>query len=96
LNPTARQVSAAPFFEKPKGLPTNPRPTMKLEELQKHAMELPDSDRAILAADLLVSLPALLVDEDDGMAEARRRSKEFDEDPSIALSWEELKKSLGR
>lgn len=69
---------------------------MKLEELQKHAMDLPDSDRAILAADLLVSLPAILVDEDDGLAEARRRSKELEEDPSLGRSWEEIKKALGR
>ncbi len=69
---------------------------MKLEELQKHAMELPDSDRASLAADLLISLPAVLVQEDDGIAEARRRSKELDEDPSAGCSWLEIKQALGR
>ena len=69
---------------------------MKLEELQKRAMELPDSDRASLAADLLISLPAMLVDEDDGIAEARFRSKELDEDPSAGCSWLEIKQALGR
>lgn len=69
---------------------------MKVEELRKHAMELPDSDRASLAADLLVSLPAVLVDEDDGIGEARRRSKELDEDPSVGCSWQEIKQALGR
>ena len=69
---------------------------MKLEEIQKCALDLPESDRAVLAAELLVSLPAVLVDEDDGIAEAIRRSKELAEDPSMGCSWEEIKQSLGR
>ncbi|MBK1884643.1 addiction module protein [Luteolibacter pohnpeiensis] len=69
---------------------------MKLEEIQKCALDLPDSDRAVLAAELLVSLPAVLVDEDDGVAEATRRSKELENDPSMGCSWEEIKRSLGR
>lgn len=70
--------------------------TMKLQEVRMCALELPDSDRAALAADLLISLPAVLVDEDDGIAEARRRSKELDQDPSAGCSWEEIRNSLGR
>lgn len=69
---------------------------MDLAELQRHAMELPDSERAALAAELLGSLPGLLVDSDDGVAEAERRSKELDEDPSKGLSWDEIKKVIGR
>ncbi len=59
-------------------------------------MELADSDRATLAAELLISLPAILVDEDDGVREARRRSKELDENPSMGCSWEDIKRALGR
>lgn len=69
---------------------------MKFEEIQKRAMDLPDSDRASLAANLLISLPAVLVDEDDGIAEARRRSKELNGDPSAGCSWLEIKQALGR
>jgi len=69
---------------------------MDLAELQRHAMELPDSERATLAAELLGSLPALLLDVDDGIAEAERRSKELDDDPSKGLSWDELKRTVGR
>ena len=69
---------------------------MTFEELQMRALELPDSDRATLAAELLVSLPAVLVDEDDGIAEAIRRSKELDENPSMGCSWDEIKRSFGR
>lgn len=69
---------------------------MKLEEVQRCALDLPDSDRAALAAELLASLPAVLVDQDDGIAEAMRRSKELDADPAMGCSWEEIKVSLGR
>ena len=69
---------------------------MKLEDIKREALDLPDSDRARLATELLISLPAVLVDEDDGIAEARRRSKELDEDPSAGCSWLEIKQALGR
>lgn len=59
-------------------------------------MELPDSARASLAADLLSSLPAVLVEEDAAAGEAGRRSREMDSDPSVGLSWREMKQSLGR
>jgi len=69
---------------------------MTTEDLHKHALALPEDDRALLAAALLHSLPAILVDEDDGLGEARRRSKELDEDPDAGMSWEEIKAGLGR
>jgi len=71
-------------------------PPVKLEEIQQRAMELTDSDRATLAAELLTSLPSILVDEDEGVAEARRRSRELKEDPSTGCSWDEIKRTLGR
>jgi hypothetical protein len=37
-----------------------------------------------------------LVDEDDGIAEARRRSRELAEDPSKDRTWEEIRRELGR
>tara|TARA_R110002049_G_scaffold15246_4_gene62608 strand:+ start:1377 stop:1586 length:210 start_codon:yes stop_codon:yes gene_type:complete len=69
---------------------------MKLEEIEACAMKLPDSEKAVLAADLLCSLPAVLSDEDEGVAEARRRSHELAGDPSIGCSWEEIRRDLGR
>ena len=45
-------------------------------EIAMLALRLPESDRAKLAADLLDSLPGILTEDDDGLAEARRRSKE--------------------
>jgi hypothetical protein len=69
---------------------------MKLEEIFREAEKLPEGDRAKLAATLLQTLPVALADEDDGVAEARRRSKELDDNPEMGCSWEDVKKSLGR
>ena len=69
---------------------------VNLTELETQAMQLPDSQRAVLAAHLLDSLPAVLHDEDSGIAEAIRRNLEMDEDPSVGISLEEFRKSFGR
>jgi hypothetical protein len=69
---------------------------MKLEEVFREAEKLPEGDRAKLAATLLQTLPVALSDEDDGIAEARRRSRELDERPELECSWEEVKTGLGR
>ncbi|MES2924397.1 MAG: addiction module protein [Verrucomicrobiota bacterium] len=67
-----------------------------LAEIETLAFSLPESDRAKLAADLLDSLPGMLVDDDDGLTEALRRSEEMDRDPSTCLTHEEFLKALGR
>ena len=67
-----------------------------LTEIESHAFKLPQSERAKLAADLLDSLPGVLDDEDEGLAEALRRSEEMDRDPSMCLSHDEFLKALGR
>lgn len=69
---------------------------MRLQELQECAMELPEAQRAALATELLCSLPAVLVDDDDGIAEARRRSRELAENPAAGCSWDEIRRDLGR
>ncbi len=55
-------------------------------------MKLPDGDRASLAARLLDSLPAVLFDEDEGLAEAIRRDAEMDRDPAASITLEELRR----
>ena len=69
---------------------------MKLKEVQDSAMQLPDAQRATLAAELLCSLPAVLMDEDGGVAEARRWSRELAENPAAGCTWEEIRRDLGR
>ena len=67
-----------------------------LAEIEAQAMELTDSQRAKLAASLLGSLPAVLYDDDEGLAEAARRDAEMARDPSIGLTAQQLNEALGR
>ncbi len=67
-----------------------------LAEIEATAMTLTDQQRATLASHLLQSLPAVLHEEDDGLAEALRRDAELDADPSMGMTLQELKQSLGR
>ena len=61
-----------------------------VEKVEKLALDLPEEDRAQLAASLLDSLPGILSDQDDGVAEALRRDSELDAHPERAISLEEL------
>lgn len=61
-----------------------------ITEVEKLALDLPETDRAILAAHLLESLPSVLHDVDDGIAEALRRDAELDADPTSSMSLEQL------
>ena len=69
---------------------------MSIEEIQQGALALPENERAEWAAQHLTTLPATLTDPDDGVAEALRRDKELDEDPSAGRTWDEIKRELGR
>jgi hypothetical protein len=59
-------------------------------KLEKLALGLSEEERAQLAASLLNSLPGILSDHDDGVAEALRRDAELDAHPERAISLEEL------
>jgi hypothetical protein len=65
-----------------------------IAEVEKLALDLPEGQRAILAAHLLGSLPAVLHDEDEGIAEALRRDAELDADPSAGISLEHLDQQI--
>lgn len=67
-----------------------------LEEIENLVFKLPEPERARLAADLLASLPGLMTEEDEGLAEALRRSEEMERDPSACLTHEEFLKAVGR
>jgi len=68
----------------------------RVQEIRQQAIVLSASEKAELAADLLESLPAILDEEDEGAAEAIRRDEEMDRDPSATISWEQLRRGLGR
>ena len=59
-------------------------------EIEKLALTLPEEQRAILAVNLLNSLPGVLKDEDDGLAEALRRDEDLQANPDKAVSLELL------
>ena len=59
-------------------------------EVEKLALDLPERERATLAANLLSFLPGILSDEDEGVAEALRRDAELEANPANAISLPEL------
>ena len=59
-------------------------------EIEKLALNLPDKERATLAANLLDSLPGILSDEDEGIAEALRRDAEANLNPDQTISLSQL------
>lgn len=66
-----------------------------ISEVQKLALDLSVADRAVLAAQLLRSLPPILDDDDDeGIAEALRREAEFRANPEIGLTFEEFDRQV--
>jgi hypothetical protein len=67
-----------------------------ITEVEKLALNLPENQRAVLAAHLLGSLPAVLHDEDEGIGEALRRDAELDAGASSAISLKELAERIER
>jgi len=59
-------------------------------EIEKLALDLPEQERARLAANLLDSLPGVLSDEDEGVAEALSRDAEMDDNPNQAITLAQL------
>lgn len=71
---------------------------VNFSDIEAQAMKLTVSERAMLASNLLHSLPPAFDDDDDddGVAEALRREAEMDADPSMCISLDELKRAVGR
>ena len=67
-----------------------------IAEIEKLAENLSEKERAVLAAHLLGSLPPVLHDEDEGIAEALRRDAELNANPSVGLSLEQLDQQIER
>jgi putative addiction module component (TIGR02574 family) len=65
-----------------------------INEVEKLAFDLPDSQRAVLASHLLRSLPSVFHDEDEGIADALRRDAEFDADPDMGITLEQLDQQI--
>jgi putative addiction module component len=59
-------------------------------EIEKLALSLSEKERATLAANLLESLPGVLFDDDEGVAEALRRDAEIDSNPDQIICLAQL------
>ena len=59
-------------------------------EVERLALDLPEEERARLAANLLESLPGVLSDEDEGIAEALKRDADLEANPDQAISLAQL------
>ena len=59
-----------------------------ISEAEKLVFSLSEKDRAELVGKILRSLP--MYAEDGGLAEARRRDREMDENPDSIISMEQL------
>ena len=68
----------------------------RIQEIRQQTATLTTGEKAALAAELLASLPPILDDDDEGIAEALRRDEEMDRDPSMTITWDELRQGLGR
>ena len=63
-------------------------------EVEKLALSLSEKERATLATNLLCSLPGVLFDEDDGIAEALRRDAELSTHPDHTISMAQLEAQI--
>jgi hypothetical protein len=59
-------------------------------DIEKLALDLPEQQRATLAASLLESLPGILSDEDEGTAEALRRDAKINANSDRSISLAQL------
>ncbi|HSS19788.1 MAG TPA: hypothetical protein VLL54_06915 [Pyrinomonadaceae bacterium] len=59
-------------------------------EIEQLALELSEREPAKLAADLLDSLPGVLTDDGERVAEALRRDAQIDADPSQKMTLVQL------
>ena len=68
----------------------------QVQEIRQRASALSTSEKAELAADLLECLPPILDDDDEGVAEALRRDREMEKDPAASITWDQLRRGIGR
>jgi hypothetical protein len=59
-------------------------------DIEKLALDLPEQQRATLAASLLNSLPGVMSDDDEGIAEALRRDAEMNTKSDQSMTLVEL------
>ena len=64
----------------------------QVQEIRRQASALSTREKVELAAELLESLPPILDNDDEGVAEALRRNREMEQDPAAAVTWDQLRR----
>lgn len=65
-----------------------------ISEAEELALKLPPSERGRLVSKLIASLSPTFDEDDDGIGEAVRRSREMDENPEMSISHDEFMASF--
>jgi hypothetical protein len=65
-----------------------------IAEVRKLALNLPERDRSLLATQLLRSLPEVLEDKDEGIAEALSRDTDSISNPDIGISLKDMTEQI--
>lgn len=65
-----------------------------IKEVEKLALDLPEIDRASLITALLCSLPPVLQEADEGLAEALRRDAELESDSNFGMTLSQLDRRI--
>jgi putative addiction module component len=63
---------------------------MSVDQIACEALRLTEQERFDLASRLLLSLPPVATDDDDGVSEALRRDAELENDPSQAMTLRDM------
>jgi hypothetical protein len=63
---------------------------MSVDQIACEALRLTEQERLDLASRLLLSLPPVATDDDDGVSEALRRDAELENDPSQAMTLRDM------
>ncbi|MDB6119535.1 MAG: Addiction module protein [Verrucomicrobiaceae bacterium] len=67
-----------------------------IQEIETTVMALPARERADLAARILSSLPPVLEDDDEGIAEALRRESEAEQYPEVCMTLNQFTSGIAK
>lgn len=70
--------------------------TDTIDDLEKKVLQLSEAARGRLAGTLIRSLPGVLHDDDEGLAEAIRRDEELNDNPDLEISMDKLEDAVRR
>jgi hypothetical protein len=86
-----KSLGRSPFVRLlPNGRPVTFTLMALIAKVQKLALDLPEIQHAVLAANLFGSLSPVVDDEDKGIAQAVQRDAQLDANPAMGIPWKRL------